>query len=267
MKTAVATVAILAACSSPLLMAHGQETQPTTMPAAPVEELPEEVLARLSTIEDFTYGFAHPGYYALLSFVKRAPLAPGFAREPLVVADWRVLLDRPADFRGLPITIEGVIGRNKEPYTHTRYPQLGQVWQVELQRHDQPLACTVIFTGAVSDLPLRATIRVTGYFVKTRYFKTRSGKQELAALLVAPGPTQVSHPAPPPDTRQGPDWLWMTVALIVALLVTIVVLRRSSAPARRDVTRLRSRHAAPMHLADDLADWVDREPPDAEPRA
>ena len=60
--------------------ARGQETQPTTTAAAPVEELPEEVLARLSTIEDFTYGFAHPGYYALLAFVKRAALAPSVAR-------------------------------------------------------------------------------------------------------------------------------------------------------------------------------------------
>jgi hypothetical protein len=244
---------------------RAQETAPSTTASTPHEELPAELLARLRTIEDFTYGFDHPAYYALFEFVKRSPFDPGFASPPLVVDDWQQLVERPSDFRGLPITISGVIGRNKDPYTHPRHPELGQAWQVELLRSDQAASCTVIFANSVSDLPIGATIRVTGYFVQVYRYPTKSQQPGLAALLVARGPTLVSRDEPALATRGGgPDWRWITAAIVAALLVTFLLLRRSTRTARRDLSRLRARQPAPINLADDLADWAQRQAPETD---
>ena len=252
---------VAASCVALSPAASAQESQPTSRQAVS-EELPARLVALLNDVEDFSYDFNLPAYYALFEFVQHSPQAPGFARKPIVVTDWRELIERPADFRGLPITVEGVVGRNKDPYTHNRHPELGKTWQVELRRHDQSTTCTVIFTSDVSDLPLGATIRVTGYFVKINSYPTKSGTPGLAALLVAPGPTEVSRPAPAHE--RGLDWRWMTAAIALALIVTVILLRRSGRVTRRDVHTLRARHPAPLNLADDLAEWAEGEPPDAD---
>ena len=57
--------------------------------------------------------FSNPGFYAVIDHVKRMKTSPGHAREPIQVEDWTALLERPVDFRGLPVTIEGVVGRKK----------------------------------------------------------------------------------------------------------------------------------------------------------
>ena len=260
-ETALGAFLLAAACVGPAVTTYAQESQPTSRQAA-TEELPERLVALLNDVEDFSYDFDLPAYYALFEFVQHSPQPPGFARKPIVVTDWRELIERPADFRGLPITVEGVVGRNKDPYTHNHHPELGKVWQVELRRHDQSTTCTVIFTSDVSDLPLGATIRVTGYFVKINRYPTKSGTPGLAALLVAPGPTEVSRPAPAHE--RGLDWRWMTAAIVVALIVTAILLRRSGRVTRRDVHTLRARAPAPLNLADDLAEWAESEPPDAD---
>lgn len=252
--------AIAAAGVLPVAMGRAAEPPPTSQA---VEELPPELLALLAGVEDFTYDHDHPAYYALLAYVKNSPLAPGHAREPIVVEDWRELLERPADYRGLPITVEGVIGRNKDPFTHRRHPELGLAWRVELRRADQAATCTVIFTNDVSDLPLGATIRVTGYFLKINRYPTKSKEAGLAALLVAPGPTTVSLLGAG-SLDEGPDWRWMVAAVVAGLVVTFYLLWRTQRGTRRDVRKLRATHAAPESLADELAQWAEREPPDLE---
>ena len=251
------TYILATACLWPII-SLGQGTQPTT---APAEELPGELLELLGTIEDFTYDFDHPGYYALLEFVQRNQLMPGFAVEPVEVEDWRVLLERPGDFRGRPITVSGIIGRNKDPYTHPRYPQLGLTWQVELRRLDQSTTCTIIFTNDVSDLPLGATISVTGYFVKINRYPLQSNQAGLAALLIAPGPIKVITTVTPQTTPNNLDWRWMIATVIVALATTLYLLRRSRQAVHHDVRSLQASHEAPLSLADDLAEWAQRERP------
>jgi len=226
----------------------------------PTQELPEEVVALLSSVEDFTFDFDQPGYYAVLRFVKSSPFAPGFGSSPVVVDDWRSLVERPGDFRGLPVTIEGQIGRNKDPYVHAQYPELGQVWQVELLRPDQPVACTVVFTSDVSDLPLGAAVRVTGYFVKVNRFPRSRGEPGLSALLVAPGPSRVTRTVA--RSAGGLDWRWLAGAIVGGLVVTFILLRRSRRFERSDLRALEPDRPAPLNLADDLAAWAARELPE-----
>ncbi|MBU0639379.1 MAG: hypothetical protein KKB50_10990 [Planctomycetes bacterium] len=246
----------VAASGVDLAPARGQQSQPAAA-SRPVHELPPGVIALLDEIEDYTLGFDNPGYYALLEHVKRSPQAPGHTQSPITVTDWRRLLEQPVDFRGLAITIEGVLGRNKDPYVHKRHRQLGQVWQVELRRHDQPLACTVIFTGDVGDLPLGATLRVTGYFVMIRQYYDASNRLRQAALLVASGPTQVSHGAAHAAKRGELHWSLLIAALLAGLVIVWVLLRRASGPARPDLHTLQAARAAPVNLSEDLASWAE----------
>lgn len=255
---------VILACGALAGAAAAQERPPATQPQA-TWELPADTRAALDEIEDFTLGFDWPGFYAVVEHVQRSPNAPGHTQTPIEASDWRELMDRPNSFRGYPVTIEGTVGRNKDPYTLPRRPQLGPVTQLELHRADQPLACTVILTREASDIPLGATIRVTGYFVMVRKYLDRGGRDRYAALLVASGPTTISHATPGPSGA-GRHWWWMLGAVAVGMLVTIILMRRSAGGGRHNVHTLRSRGPAPLSLAGDLAGWADREENGAEPR-
>lgn len=247
-----------AACGGLAAAARAQATAPapaTATAPGPGRELPAAVLAALDRIEDFTVGFDWPGFYAVVEHVVRSPHSPGHTEAPREIADWRTLLEQPSAYRGCPVTLEGIVGRNKAPYELPRYPQLGELTQLELYRPDQPIACTVILTGRAADIPVRATIRVTGYFVMVRKYADRAGREQYAALVVAPAPTQISQVL---RRSAGPalDWWWLGGAVALGLLATILLLRRAAAGRRSDVRRLHASRAAPLSLADDLAAWA-----------
>jgi len=251
-----------------VLAAHaaGQTPTPATLPAE--WELPADVRTALGATQDFAFNFDQPGFYAVLDFVKRSPRSPGTTQTPLDVSDWRDLLERPGEFRGRPVTVTGVVGRNKAPYTLPARPELGQLWQLELQRADQPLTCTLILTENAADIPLGAVLRVTGYFVMTRSYHGASGRVQQAALIIAPGPTSIERAAP--RVAAGAlDWRWLVGAIVVGLVVTIVLLRWTRGQ-RHEYATPHARHEAPMNLADDLAAWAECEGPessaDDEPR-
>lgn len=197
----------------------------------------------------------------MLQHVKGSPRSPGFAQTPVEVNNWQDLLERPNDFRGRPVTIEGTVGRSKAPYRLQRFPQLGELWQLELWRSDQPIACTLILTERAADIPLNASIQVTGYFIMIRRYYGPSNRVQQAALLVATGPTGISRSVPRSAASDVPDWPWMLGAVLLGLLITIIVLRRSAGGGRRNVRTLRAAHPAPLDLADDLAAWADRDQP------
>jgi len=247
-----------------VVAAPGQqpESAPTPTTQTTTEELPAAVRAKLADIEDFAFDYDNPGYYALLEFVKHSTHSPGFAVPPIDVPDWREIVERPSAFRGLPITIEGVVGRNKNPYKNRGHEDLGFVWQVELSRPNEPISCTVIFTDDASDLPLGATIQVTGYFVQVRRIASNSPQPQLALLLVAQGPSQVSQPAPRKDATI--DWRWPVGAVVLGLVVAIVMLRRAGGHERTDLHTLRASHEAPLNLAEDLEQWAQSEADDAD---
>jgi len=233
----------------------------------PARELPEDVRAALEESDDFSFDFAQPGFYAVLQHLTTTREPPGHARGALEIDDWTVLLERPADFRGLPVTIEGVVGRNK-PWRFEReeHRHLGTVWQLELWRRDQPIAATVILASDASDIPLGATIRVTGYFVMMRQYYSPTKRLRQAALLVAHGPTLVSQPVARTGTRPTSNWIvGVLVAATAAMVVVWILLRRSVGRTRKATQSLRASGPAPVSLADDLAAWATEEtgqPPD-----
>lgn len=247
---------LVLACPSGLAVPSFAQSQP-----APAHELPETIRGALSGTQDFAFNYDQPGFYAVMEFVKHSDRSPGFAQPPLVVEDWRDLVQRPSEFRGRPVTITGVVGRNKDSYTLPNHPHLGQLWQIELFQPRQPVACTVILTNRASDVPLGATITVTGYFVMIHQYYGQSGRAAQAALIIAPGPTGIEQRALVATTQT--EWYWIVGAAVLGLIVTIILLRRSAATApRRDLHSLRASRDAPMNLSDDLANWAERESPD-----
>jgi hypothetical protein len=254
--------AAAAVCVGLALAARAQESQPATAPRTETE-LPPALVAQLDKIDDFTFDFDKPAYYELLKHVQQAAHPPGHTQPPLVVDDWRTLAERPHDFRGLAVTIEGVVGANRA-YTHQRRRELGTVWQLELTgTRPQGCACTVICTRDVGDLPLGATVEITGYFVMMRSYLGSSQRPQMAALLVAAGPSRVSTAKPAPSAASV-DWAaivpWLLGGTLAGLMLAWLLIRRSAAAHRpRDLHALRPRSSAPASLADDLARWADEE--------
>ena len=255
---------MVAAAGAWAVAAVGQESMPTTAEAR-AWELPPNVRAALDQTQDFTFNFDQPGFHAVAETVKRNSRSPGFLQTPIEVTDWRDLLERPGDFRGLVVTVEGVVGRNKTGYTLPSHSELGVLWQLELRRDDQPITCTVIFTENAADVPLNSSIRVTGYFVMIRQYYGPSNRVQQAALVVAPGPTTISHRAGWSAGDDGLDWRWMMAAVVLGLLITVILLRWAGSVRRHSLYTLRSSSSAPVSLADDLAAWSGQEHPrDAE---
>jgi hypothetical protein len=227
----------------------------------PWPELPASVRAALQDVDDFSFSFAQPGFYAVLAHLKTGSTPRGPMRSAVEVNDWSTLLERPADFRGLPVTIEGVVGRNKAwRFEQDEYRELGTVWQLELWRRDQPITCTLVLTENADDIPVNATVRVTGYFIMVRQYYSRTNRPRQAALLVADGPTLVAQAAARGRTRGNGDWvIGLLVAATVALLVIWLLLRRSATRSRQTSQTLRASRPAPTSLAYDLAAWAAEE--------
>ncbi len=224
-------------------------------------ELPAQILAHLDLVQDFTLNFDQLGFYAVVEHVRNSPHAPGDAQTPIGVDDWRRLLEQPEAFRGCAVTISGRVGRNKDPYVLPRFPELGQLGQIELQRDDMPLTCTAICTGDVTDVPVGATVELAGYFIMIRQYHGAAGRLHQAALLVTPGVSSITRAVPAASVSASAGRiLWGFIgAAIVGVVITIVLLRRARVWGRHDVHTLRSSRPAPLNLADDLADWAGRE--------
>lgn len=236
---------------------------PGTQPAA-VDELPPEVLADLATVRDYTLDFGQPGFYALLEFVHDQHAVAGRLVDPIDAGDLRMLIERPADYRGRPVTVAGRVGRNSS-WQRRADPggQALRVWQLELTVPRAPVACTVILTEPADDIPIGATVRVTGYFVMMRSYYDRARRLRQAALIVATGPTLVATSTP----RSGATPGWLTTAVIVAtmLLVLAWVLLRARANRRQAIdTGLRPPKPAPFSVADDLKAWAEESADDTD---
>jgi len=239
--------------------------QADTQPSSP---LPPPALRQLDSIEDFSFSFAQPGFYAVLEYVRAGGTIPEQPPVAIRVDDWRRFLERPADFRGMPVIVEGVVGRNSA-WRHLRppYRDLGTLWQIELRRRGQPIACTLILTAPAGDIPVGSTIRVAGLFVMVRRYYDAAGRKRQAALLVARGPTLVQTTGRSEPTTPPALWSAALVVAIGGLLVVWLLLRRRATRSVPRLTTLKASRPAPFSVAEDLARWAADESDDAAPEA
>lgn len=221
-------------------------------------DLPADVLAMLRDVQDFSFSFGQPGFYAVLRYVHETSRPPGLDGS-LTIQDWGALLERPAEFRGLPITITGTVGRNSAWQERGESADLGPVWQLELVGHKQPLPCTLILTGDASDIPLKAQVTVTGYFVMVRQYYDRRRRPQVALLVVGQAPTLLVNSAfvPPPaslETLMGRSVLPWLITLALATVVIWRLLRRGtqSRPVSPVDGRIRPTRQPGVNLSDQL---------------
>ncbi len=232
--------------------------QPQTPESAAVNEdgLPAELQALLEQVQDFSFDFDEPAFYALVAHLQRGPAGNDPPSVPL--DRWATLLERPRDYRGRRIAVAGRVGRNSAYVLRSASAGgLGPVWQVELHRSDEPVACTVVFTQDASDLPIGAWIDVSGYFLKVRQYHSGSNRVRQAVLLVARAPSAIEQASRTAAFSASAALYWIAAGVLAALLVLWILLRQSAARPRHVVQTLRAQRAAPLHLADDLKDWAE----------
>lgn len=247
----------IAGLVSAAILARFAAAQSDDVASRPRDTLPPE----LAQIDDFSFSYAQPGFYAVLTHVKRTGVAALSDSEPLPIADWRDLLERSADYRGRSVTIEGIVGRNS-PWKplDPQHQSLGTVWELQLHRDDQPLICKCILVGDAGDIPIGARIELTGVYVMIQQYYSESKRLRHAALLVGVGPTKVSQAAPHKPNPARENWVGVVLALAAGLILAWVLLRRHMASRPPlDHRELRAENAAPLHLADDLAAWARRD--------
>lgn len=233
--------------------------QPASTPAStsqPACELPPDVCSQLAEVQDFQLYYDFPAFYSLISYVRTATAADS-ANRPTArrVDNWRDLVERPSAFRGCRVTITGVVGANKDPYTLPRYPQLGELSQLELRKPGQPVAGTLIVTADATNVPLGATVEATGYFLVARRYLDRQQKDHVGIVLITPQVTVLA--AGRGASGQPTSVWWLLGALIAGMIVTILILRRTvGGDAPRDLRTLHAAHIAPTSVADEFADWA-----------
>jgi hypothetical protein len=217
-------------------------------------ELPPDVAAAVQSIEDFSFSFSQPGFYALARAVKAGAMETA---EPVRIDDWRTLLERSAEFRGRRVEIEGVVERNAAwRSVDPAHADLGPLWELQVARDDMPLICKLVLTQDAGDIPLKARVRCAGYFLMIQQYYSGSKRLRQAALLVAQGPTEVSHPAPQAGDVPALRGYGPLAAALAGLLVAYLLLRRRGGRAPRGAAPMPSPTPAPFSVADDLAAWA-----------
>lgn len=228
---------------------------PAAAAASRPGDLPPAVRAALAEVKDETFSYAQPGFYALLEFVRAGPPALD-AAQAVVLDDWRALLDRPGDFRGLPITIEGTVGRNSA-FVHRQppYDALGTLWEVQLRGEGQPIIAKLILTQDAGDLPLGAHLSLTARFALIQQYYSETNRLRQAAVFVGTGPSRVVLPPPPRPSPAAASGLQTAMLVATPALVVLWLLLRRRVSARREPGQPRASQPAPRNLSAELEEW------------
>lgn len=210
------------------LSGAGQTTAPSALIATskPSVESPEAraEMARIQTllggIRDNVFSFDDPAFYHLCAYVAAfddprlvTPIGDG------ELVEWRLLLERPSDYRGKLVAVEGVLQQRFAFNVHDR-PGVATLYEADLSRPGSQSFCTVVTTDNILDVPHRARVRVRGYFVKVRAYQT-TGKDTGAGPLLVARNLQVVSEAPPGGGRLI-DWSDHRNTILGATLVLAI---------------------------------------------
>lgn len=229
----IAWVILPASCAAP-------PVSPVQEWAGPVRTESDTTAARgmFDQVVDGTFSFDDEAFYWLCEHVRssaaRQELLAAVSESPTPI---RQLMERPADFRGRPVVVEGVL-RSREEYEIRARPELGRLTQLELSVPDSRAIVTIVCMERAASLSIGLPVRATGYFLKSRMFRTTDGQSGVGVVVVTSG---MVGPAPPTDRtpeRSGGVWAagerWL-VAGIAALVVAWIGLRRRSRQSPRRV--------------------------------
>jgi hypothetical protein len=163
----------------------------TALAAPPADELAEG-RRLLADVKDHVFSFDDEAFYWFCKHVRRSD-APGDRAlgEDEAPTPWRFLLERPSDYRGQLVVIEGTLLR-KTSFEVPNRPGVGRLHQCELTSRGTRAVCTVILTDEPQGVPIHARVRGQAYFIKVRSFRTRHSGEGTGPLLVGRGIIAVS---------------------------------------------------------------------------
>lgn len=228
---------------------------------APRAAAADELADALRGVQDHVFTFDDTAFYLLC---RRAATEDSVAfNDPAAkqTVPWQFLLERPSDYRGRLVCVEGVL-RGRQGFTVGGLGRegLGTLHQCELFERGTKAVCTIIAVRDPAAIPLHARVRALGFFLKVRAFRDLAGETGFAPLLVARELTCVSAPRGIAQAMSSDRWSLLnvrrplTVVSWTALLVCAGLLIRGWRRARRLHPVRRS--AGEPAGADDF-DWLE----------
>jgi hypothetical protein len=183
----------------------------------------------LEGVRDNVFSFDDPAFYWFCAYVKRLPggeLRAG-PEEPAV--PWKFLMERPGDYRGQAVVVEGFVQARWAWEVENR-GDIGRLYQLELSEAGTRALCAVVLTEDPGEIPIRTRIRTKGYFIKVRAFQSADGQTGGGPLILARS-VEVVRPVVHrvPGTSTGNTGAWLiggTAGLAVIWLVLRARLRK-----------------------------------------
>jgi hypothetical protein len=171
---------------------------------------------------------------------------------------WRFLLERPSDYRGELLVIEGVLqARIGFEVAGPGRSGLGRLYQCELSEGGTRALLAVIVLEDPANIPLRSRVQAKGFFLKVRGYRTTKGDPGAGPLLVARR-LELIQPSPAAGDsftiayRRGSTWIIAGTALLAVFWLLL----------RRRTRRRLSRPVGPVSPgpaaapSDDDFDWL-----------
>lgn len=153
--------------------------------------------ALLEKVEDHTFAFDDDAFYWYCEYLHalgsedaerteaRDSLQTSVECDEGAAVPWRFLLERPDDYRGRMVCIEGRVLLEQPSYALPGRPHLGRLRQFELGTAGTGAVATLILLNDTTAIPKRSLIRVNAVFIKVRAFQSKSGGVGTGPLLVA----------------------------------------------------------------------------------
>ncbi len=187
-------------------------------------------LKLLEGVHDHVFSFDDPAFYCLRNAIRDDPNPDRYdVTDDDVIVPWQFLLERPSDYRGRLVTLEGTLLKRHPPYELPNRRGAGPWYQCELGQAGTRAACTVILIDDPAAIALRSPVRVKGYFLKIRDYRAKSGATAAGPLLVGRrlepfhGTAKDSGVSLEPIADGGYTWL---IGGTVVLALFWLVLRR-----------------------------------------
>lgn len=156
----------------------------------------------LEGVRDEVFSFDDPAFYWFCRFcrsVAGAAMLIDDGTEP--AASWKLVMERPGDYRGQPMVLEGVL-RSQYAYDLPNREGVGRLHQLELAETGSKALAAVVVTEDPGEIPVRSLVRVKGFFIKVRSFRTSQGEGGAGPLLVGASVSKSTSAGPVQEDRQ-----------------------------------------------------------------
>lgn len=228
---------------------------------ADLETLTAEGRTLLDSIEDNTFNFDHEGFYWYCTFLKETPEVFSESECGSEPTPWQFLMERPSDYRGRTICIEGFILDVKPVFRVSQRPELGNLYQLEIGQPGSNAVATVILVEEPKTSKFRTEVRLPCFFIKSRAFRSVSGNESGGPVVVGRNLKIIAAPSGTAFASKGRIDISRLLILLAGgtmmLAIVFAVLRRSL--AGRTETVATSKPTTNTDISGTTADfdWMD----------